>query len=197
MKKAMVLAGLALFVLFIAVGAYAQKAATGKQLVIEEKKPAENLQDIKNPEKGFKVELWVDKKDGNYKVGDEVAFFFKADKDCRVTLFNVGTSGKVQILFPNKFQEDNLVKADKAYRFPAQEAEYLFRFKGPGGEDLVKAIATLDDVTLVAEAGIKPQGEVKEVVKPQSALAKDVEISLKPVETKRWSEAELIVTVKE
>ena len=197
MKKGMVLACLALFVLFIAVGAYAQKAATGKQVVVEEKKPAEGLQDIKNPDKVFKVELWADRKDGKYKVGDEVAFFFKADKDCRVTLFNVGTSGNVQILFPNKFQKDNLVKADKEYRFPAKEAEYLFRFKKPGGEDLVKAIATLDDVTLVAAADTKPQGEVKEVVKPQSALAKDVEIALKPVETRRWSEAELIVTVKE
>lgn len=198
MKRGMVLACLALFVLFVAVGAYAQKAATGKQVAVEKKqKPAEGLQDIKNADKGFKVELWADRKDATYKVGDEVTFFFKADKDCRVTLFNVGTSGKVQIFFPNKFQKDNLVKADKEYCFPPKEAEYLFRFKGPAGEDLVKAIATLDDVTLVAAADTKPQGEVKEVVKPQSALARDIEIALKPVETKRWSEAELILTVKE
>lgn len=198
MKRGMVLACLALFVLFVAVGAYAQKAATGKQVAVEKKqKPAEGLQDIKNADKGFKVELWADRKDATYKVGDEVTFFFKADKDCRVTLFNVGTSGKVQIFFPNKFQKDNLVKADKEYCFPAKEAEYLFRFKGPAGEDLVKAIATLDDVTLVPAADTKPQGEVKEVVKPQSALARDIEIALKPVETKRWSEAELILTVKE
>lgn len=197
MKRGIVLVCVSIFVLFVAAGAYAEQAATGKQVVVEKKKPAQGLQDIKNPKPGFNVELWADRKDAAYKVGDEVAFFFKADKDCRVTLFNVGTSGEVQILFPNKFQKDNLVKADKEYRFPAKEAEYLFRFKGPAGEDMVKAIATLDDVTLVAASDTKPQGEVKEVVKPQSVLARDVEIALKPVETKRWSEAELVVTVKE
>jgi len=197
MKRGMVLACLAVSVLFIAVGAYAEKAATGKQVAVEKKEPAEGLQDIKNPKPGFKVELWADRKDATYKVGDEVAFFFKASKDCRVTLFNVGTSGKVQIFFPNKYQKDNLVKAGKEYRFPAKEAEYLFRLKGPAGEDLVKAIATIDDVTLVAAADVKPAGEVKEVVKPQSALARDVEIALKPVKTERWSEAELVVKVEE
>jgi len=199
MKKGIVLACLVISVLFIAVCAFAGKAATEKQIALEQKPQGvvDDLQDIKNPDAGFKVDLWVDREDATYKVGDEVAFFFKTNKDCRLTLFNVGTSGKVHIFFPNKYQEDNLVKAGKAYRYPAEEAKYLFRIKGPAGVDLVKAIATLDDVTLVASADTKPQGEVKEVVKPQSELAKDIEIALKPVKTKKWSEAEMALIVQE
>lgn len=201
MKKGIVLACLAMFILFVAVGAYAENAATGKQVVVEKKQEPEmkvdDLQDIKNPAAGFKVDLWVDREDATYKVGDEVAFFFKTNKDCRVTLFNVGTSGKVHIFFPNKYQEDNLVKAGEEYRFPPDEAKYLFRLKGPAGIDLMKAIATIDDVPLLAAADVKPEGEVQKVDQPQSELAKDIEIALKPVETKRWSEAEMVLTVHE
>jgi len=187
------------FVLFVAVGAYAEQAATEKQIELEQKpqETVDELQDIKNPDAGFKVDLWVDRKDATYKVGDEVAFFFKTNKDCRLTLFNVGTSGKVDIFFPNKYQEDNLVKAGEVYRFPPGKAKYLFRLKGPAGVDLVKAIATIDDVPLLAAADVKPEGEVQAVGEPQSELAKDIEIALKPVETKRWSEAEMVLNVQE
>ena len=188
-----------ILVLFLAVGAYAEKGATEKQIAVEQKpqETVDELQDIKNPDAGFKVDLWVDREDATYKVGDEVAFFFKTNKDCRVTLFNVGTSGKVHIFFPNKYQEESSVKAGEVYRFPPDEAKYLFRLKGPAGVDLVKAIATIDDVPLLAAADVKPEGEVQTVGKPQSELAKDIEIALKPVETKRWSEAEMVLNVQE
>ncbi len=68
---------------------------TKKQITIEK------LQDIENPEAEFSVELWVDREDGTYKVGEKIIFFFKANRDCRLTLFNVATNGQVLIIFPN------------------------------------------------------------------------------------------------
>lgn len=201
MKKVMIFASLATLVMFFSIGVSAEEATTEKQITVKEKEGPEEkvteLQNIKNSDAGFKVELWADRENANYKVGDEIAFFFKANKDCRLTLFNVGTSGTVHIFFPNKYQEDNLVKAGEVYRFPPQEAKYLLRLKGPAGVDVVKAIATLDQVPLVAEADVKPEGVVQKVDESQSKLARDIEIALKPVETDRWTEAELVLQVQE
>jgi len=202
MKKVIFFGSLVISVLILLSGAYAGDITTPeKQIGIEEKqKPAENiddLQDIKNTESDFKVELWVDKDDATYKVGEEVIFSFKTNKDCRLTLFNVGTSGKVYIFFPNKYQKDNKVKAGEEYRFPPEEAKYLFRLKGPAGVELVKAIATIDDVTLLSQADVKPEGDIQKVEKPQSELTKDIEVALRPVDTKKWAEAEKLLTVQE
>jgi len=190
-----------MLVLLFTIGVYAEKAVVEKQITIEEKqKVKENvdeLQNIKNPDAGFKIEIWTDREDATYKIGDEVIFYFKTNKDSRLTLLNVGTSGKVYVFFPNKYQKDNLVKAEEVYRFPPEEAKYLFKFKGPAGVELVKAIATLENVTLISHADIKPTGEVQEVTKPQSEIVKDIEVALKPVNTKKWAEAELELIVKE
>jgi len=175
--------------------AYAQHVTVEKQIKVEER--VENLQDIKNPKAEFKIELWTDRKDATYKVGDEIVFYFRTNKDCRLTLINVGTSGKTQIIFPNKYYKDDLVKAGKVYRVPPKEARWFFKAEGPAGIEFVKAIATLEKVALVDKEDLKPAGEVQEVKKPQSELAKDIAIALKPLNEKKWAEAEKIINVTE
>jgi hypothetical protein len=161
-----------------------------KQIVVE------HMQDLDNPEAGFKVDLSVDRKDATYKVGDPITFSFKTNKDCRLSLFNVGTSGKVTIIFPNEYQKDNLVKAGTEYRIPSKDAKYLFKANGPAGEDIVKAIATLEKVDLVSASDLKPpEGGFQEATKPEDQIAKDIGIVLKPIDTKNWSEAEKIIKV--
>ena len=196
-----------IFVLFLVVGLsfwvtgiFAQQSTSEKQIKIEEKKEAgevDELEDIENPDADFKVELWTGRKDSVYKVGEEIVFFFKAQKDCRLTLFNIGTSGKVYIIFPNKHQEDNLVKAGKVYRVPAEKARWVFKASGPAGKELVKAIATLEKTELVSDKDTKPAGVVQEVTAPESQISKDIAIALKPVETKKWAEAAKTLEVKE
>ena len=129
-------------------------------------------------------------------MGDPVAFYFKTTKDCRLTLFDVETSGKVHIIFPNKYQKDNLVKAGKDYCIPAKKARWEYRAQAPAGTELVKAIATLEKVTLVKKDEVKPMGPFAEVTKPQQKLARDIAITLKPVDVKKWSEAEKEIKIK-
>jgi len=198
-KRALGILGMSVmagFLLTIGLGctARAQQVKAERQIKIVEKQAA--LKKVKNPDPGFKIKLWTDKKDATYKVGDPVVFYFKATKDCRLTLFNVGTSGKVQILFPNKYQKDNLVKAGKVYRIPAKKARWEYKTQGPAGVDLVKAIATLEKVPLVKEEETKPLGPFAEVKKSSDKLARDLIITLKPVDVKKWSEAEKEIKIK-
>jgi hypothetical protein len=179
----------------------AQEATTERAISIEEKQQPEKqptaLEQIKNTKPGFKVALWTNRKNDTYKLGEEVVFYFKSNRSARLTLFNVGTSGKTHILFPNAYQKDNLVKAGKVYQFPAKQAKYFFKAEGPPGNDVVKAVATLGKVPLVKETDLKPEGEVQRVDKPQSELARDVSIALRPLKSKQWSEAVRILHVRE
>jgi hypothetical protein len=154
-------------------GAFSQDKETGKQITVE------SLQDLTNPNPPgeFKVELAVDRGDATYKVGDQIVFTFKTNKDCRLTLFNVGTSGKVHVIFPNASQQDNLVKAGTEYRVPPEGAKFAFKAASPAGDDYVKAIATLENVTLIQPADLKPAGPFQEVAKAE----KDIVVDMLPV----------------
>ncbi len=72
MKKTLALASLMIMMLFLAFSAYAEEVIVEKQIKVEEKlstQKMDELQDIKNPNAGFKIELWTDRKDDTYKVG--------------------------------------------------------------------------------------------------------------------------------
>lgn len=166
-------------------------AQEGKQVVVE------SLDAIENPDSEFEVKLWVDRENATYKVGDEVKFFFKTNKDCYLTLLDVGTSGDVKIIFPNKYQKDNLVKAGITYTVPPEGARWIYKADKPAGKEIVKAIATLKEIPLYTADDVKPTEPFEEFKKSEQEVAKDITLALKPVNTKKWAEAEKIIEIVE
>ena len=72
-----------------------------------------------------------------YKVNDLPIFTIVSGESCHLTLINVDASGEGTVIFPNKFQQDNLLPAGKALQFPASDAKFQFRLKDPGTETVV------------------------------------------------------------
>jgi hypothetical protein len=123
---------------------------------------------LDNPSPPFKVEVWAnrarpgerdlvveqldaspDEKLVEARVGDVLRFNFRAERDCYLTLINVGTSGKITILFPNEYQPDGLVRGGRVYRTETKgEMPFRIRAKGPPGRELVKVIATVEPLEL-------------------------------------------------
>lgn len=183
-----------IFLAFVAMGALAQtQKGSSRQFDIG------SLLNIDNNQSEFKIHLWTDRDDATYKIGDNVTFFFKTDKDCRVTLLNVGTDGTVQLLFPNDYHKDNQVKAGIIYTIPPREAGFVLKAKSPAGEDVVKAIATLEKVNLIKENDMIPvKGFIKgfkSVNKDIKSLTIELEATLKPVSPSRWAETEKVVRI--
>jgi hypothetical protein len=164
-----------------------------KQVVVEK------IQEIKNPKADFKVELKVNKKDAIYNEGEEIKLIFKSTKDCYLTLIDVGTDGKVTIFFPNKFHKDNKIKAGETYSVPGKDAKWLLRVKGPAGKEVIKAIATLDKKNIIKEEDLKPATDEApfQVVDEEKVenVTKNISVELKPVDTKRWAEAEEVIKI--
>ncbi len=83
----------------------------------------------------FDLALTSDRSD--YKVNDLPVFSIVSKEDCHLTLIDVDASGEGTVIFPNKFQQDNLLPAGKEAKFPAADAPFQFRLKDPGTETVI------------------------------------------------------------
>lgn len=116
----------------------------------------EKLSGIKQAKSTFKIELWTAKRTEGiegvrdikilarkyYNIGDKIVVYFMPDRDCYLTLFNIGTSGKLTVLFPNYLFQNNFITANKIYAIPGEEYPFEYELSGPPGVEKIKAIAT-------------------------------------------------------
>jgi len=154
-----------------------------KDIVAEERK-------IKNDKKPFNIKLSLADNKSQFAVGDPVGFEFQSGRDCYLTLIDIGTSGRVHRLFPNRFHKSNKVEKGKTYRIPPKDSGFVFKAKGPVGTEYVKAIATLEPVQSIAQADPVAKGAFPEIKKPKLVL-KDIGVELAKRDGKSWTEAEL------
>jgi hypothetical protein len=80
-----------------------------------------------------------------YKVGDTPVFTIVAPKDCFLTLTNIDEKGIGTVLFPNKFQQDNKVRAGATVNFPGSNAPFRYRMQDPGQETVTAVCAEKAD----------------------------------------------------
>jgi len=83
----------------------------------------------------FDLSLTSDK--SAYRVDDLPVFTITSSEDCHLTLINVEASGNGTVIFPNMFQQDNLLPAHKEVKFPGNDAPFQFRLKDPGTETVI------------------------------------------------------------
>lgn len=155
---------------------------------------AGKMKDIKNPESDFKVELWTapasvkgardivtspKTKKAAYQIGQKIVVSFRASRDCYLTLLNIGTSGKLTVLFPNSLHPDNFIQGGRDYRIPDAEDDFEYELQGPPGLERLKAVATLKQTALL-ESQFAPDGSVFRTV-DALAGARDIGVVQKKV----------------
>ena len=122
----------------------------------------EKLGSMKPPKSTFKTELWTAREireikgvrdikiiPKKYRIGDKIVVYFRSDKDCYLTLFNIGTSGELTVLFPNYLFQNNFTRADRIYAIPGDEYPFEYELSGPPGVEKIKAIATTSKLNLL------------------------------------------------
>merc|ERR1712000_240272 len=97
---------------------------------------------IENPKPAFQINVTLDKGDlGKYQIGDAVEISMQPSRDCYVYVLDIGSSGKINLLFPSEFEPDNFLRQGQQYTIPSTD-EYAIELGGPPGEERVKVIAT-------------------------------------------------------
>ncbi|OAA30980.1 hypothetical protein AT15_08345 [Kosmotoga arenicorallina S304] len=80
------------------------------------------------PEDSLNASLEFNKPKGStYYAGEELIVSFRVNKDAYVTLLDILPDGKVQVLFPNKYDTNNFVKADELYTLPTTDSSLGYR----------------------------------------------------------------------
>ena len=103
---------------------------------------------IENPKPAFQINVTLDKGDlGKYQIGDAVEISMQPSRDCYVYVLDIGSSGKINLLFPSEFEPDNFLRKGQQYTIPSTD-EYAIELGGPPGEERVKVIATTQKIPL-------------------------------------------------
>lgn len=125
-----------------------------------------------------------------HRIGDKITVTFRASRRCYLTLLNVGTSGKLTVLFPNALHRDNSIEPNRIYTIPAEGDPFEWHLTGPPGVERLKALATLEPVALLENA-FAPDGSVFRTI-PAGVATRDVSMVQKQVASipeGLWSEA--------
>ena len=100
---------------------------------------------IWTPAPAFQVDLSVAQGRRDFALGETVVFEIGAALDCYVLLFNIDSTGAANLLFPNRYSQDNFVGSGRIVQIPnesMQRNQFEFRFFPPAGEETFKLIAT-------------------------------------------------------
>ncbi len=79
--------------------------------------------------------LWSDKT--VYEAGETGVISALASRDCYLTLIGVDKAGRAMVLFPNELEPSHRILAGKVHVVPGEKAQYRFRFKDKGREQIV------------------------------------------------------------
>lgn len=103
-----------------------------------------------NPADNIKISLKADRE--RVQPGQHIVISFQADRECYLTLMDVGTSGRIIRLWPNKYSGlDNHISANAVRSFPAAGDPFRFQIAGPDGTERIIAYATSERGKILTE----------------------------------------------
>lgn len=142
----------------------------------------------------FAIKVWVDwgtggqtrdiqvvRRDRGYKIGDRITVKFTADRDCYLTLFDIGTSGAITRIFPNQLHRENFIRANRVYRIPEDDHGFDYELRDPPGIERLKAIATLQPIDLTEGYLLSQRNEIFPGMDRQRFL-RDIQVTARKIQ---------------
>jgi hypothetical protein len=129
------------------------------------------------PKAGSAIEAWVDSPERLYAVGQQLEVFVRPRQAAYITVLNVGTSGRVAVIFPNFHQRDMQVRAGQTVKIPADGAGWKIDVAGPPGIEVIKVIASREPLTLpeiLTLAGTTPVAPLVTLGRSGEEVARDL-----------------------
>ncbi|MBI5569067.1 MAG: S8 family serine peptidase [Desulfomonile tiedjei] len=103
------------------------------------------------PSQEIRIFLSVDRP--SVEAGDAIAITAETDRDCFLTVLNVGTPGRIIRLWPNAYSgPDNRVRANTPIRIPPAGAPFMVILDGSRPVEKIVAYATTEQGTIFDEA---------------------------------------------
>jgi hypothetical protein len=143
-----------------------------------------------NAEPSFMLRVDVDKPDRVYAVGETMTVRVRSEKDCYLYLLYYSAGDRVGALFPNRYQQNNFIRANQTVSVPGAGAGFQFTARPPCGQEVLQVIGTLEPVDVLQARNL-----TKGAVTPLSEdILKDMVVELKKTESEDWAEARIQIT---
>jgi hypothetical protein len=97
------------------------------------------------------IDLEITTDHAAYGSGDLVSVSVRTNADCYLTLINIDRTGRGTVIFPNEFEQNNMLEAGNELKVPGERAPYQFRTRDAGSETVVgicnSGVRTADGIT--------------------------------------------------
>src|SRR6056297_1424777 len=94
-----------------------------------------------NPPASFEIQVTINKGNGGiYTPGENLSLTFRTNRDAYVVLYDIQPNGQVSIIFPNRYDQNNFVRANTTYYLPRQG--YSFMIDNVSGTEYIQAVAS-------------------------------------------------------
>ena len=111
----------------------------------------------------LQVVAWVDRPDFTYAPGERVRIFIETNRDAYVHVLNVTPDGETTVLFPNRYQPDNLVRGGRPAEVAAPGSGAQVVVSEALGTELLKAVASTRRVPLFQANQLRGAGPFRMV----------------------------------
>ncbi len=141
------------------------------------------------------ISAWVNHGNSTYAFGENVMLSVKSNRDAYLTIVDVGTSGKVHIIFPNQYQTNNRIRAGKVLQIPDSRANFDFKVGPPTGRELIKIFASPDAAPLIKPGATQPAGPFKALKATAPTVAKDLDTVLRQSRHRQWTGYNKVINI--
>jgi hypothetical protein len=154
--------------------------------------PLIKLANLKQDKPSFHIDIWTDRK--TYRIGEEIRFYFRSDMDCYLTLVDYETNGNVKVLFPNRYSQNNFIKAGNTYVIPGIDFGFKLNVEPPTGMERIKAIATTEPFSLYDLDFTK--NVFAPVDRGNTRGMRGISIAMDRLPNYRWAESSCVITIR-
>jgi hypothetical protein len=152
------------------------------------------LASLDNPGQAERLEFGFAGGQTVFRLGDEVRFEVRVPRAGYLTIIDLGTDGRVAVLFPNEDMPDGSVRAGELVTLPAGK-EVSFEAQEPTGRGIVRAFVTERPLALsVAPDELLQAGTVLEALRRAAGPARVTGSDAVP--TGSWLTASVVYTIE-
>ena len=151
-----------------------------------------------NPEHNFAVFLNTDGSD--YQLNDYLTLRVLVTDDAHIIILNWDNAGKLTVLFPNAYQQNNFIEAGIKYAFPDSQSDFDFLLSGPQGTEQFKVIAIrhADDSKAITDLFPVEDSDFQSVPNHQrSEIEEKIMTYLRQMKPTDWTVASQTLEVRE
>ena len=143
----------------------------------------------------LKIEIVTDKP--AYRIGETVTFKLRVNRDAYVTLVDIGTSGDVTVLYPNRLHSSHFVRGGQEVMIPPADAGFVLTAQGPPGFDQIRAIATDEPAKIHASDFGAQRAVFRSLDRIQTRdLAVTIKNEREKVTPTKWAEHTIAVEIR-